>query len=303
MRIILAGKHELSVRLFEGLYGKYDNSVGFITCKTERSSQRESLKTKLLEHNIKPLNHDYSHDALLEAVKKFKPDLFISAGFDKIIKPKVIGSIENCVNVHFGMLPKYRGSYSIPWAILNNEEFIGTTLHKIDSGIDSGNIILQTKIKNDWGKSCKELYLEAVNTGLMLVLKYIDMLSTGVSITTISQDERLATYYPTEFLNSFRIPWKQSTNFVYNYIRASYFPPLEPAHTMLGGIKIGVEFPIEYVFEKHDHSSSKIVEFAGHYWVTALNGMIRPISIIRDGKRHMFDNYITTNNLYSKNLD
>ena len=68
-------------------------------------------------------------------------DVFISVMYDKLIDESFIASKKACFNFHPGILPKYRGSGAYSWSIINEEDFTGVTLHKIDVSIDHGNII------------------------------------------------------------------------------------------------------------------------------------------------------------------
>ena len=74
--------------------------------------------------------------------------LALSYGFGIIFKKKIINNFEKGIwNLHASILPNYRGRHPIAHAILNDEEFIGATIHKIDEKIDLGYIISQGKVK------------------------------------------------------------------------------------------------------------------------------------------------------------
>ena len=167
MRALLAGKHELGCQIWKFLNSQAHVICGVITCRTEKKdSARLSLKKEIEKANVKPLNKADSYSNFFDAVKNFNPDVFISAGFDWIIKRDLLDLMSKSVNIHFGMLPKYRGMYSIPWAIMNDEKMIGVSLHEISEGIDDGPIIDQKIIVNDPKKSCKDFfqYKEHVHT-------------------------------------------------------------------------------------------------------------------------------------------
>lgn len=294
----MAGKHELSCNLLELLHNT-DCHIDVITSKTENEilDGRESLKRKISLLKIKPLNTDYSYENLLEVVKQAKPDLFISAGYDKIIKKDILEIIPYCINIHFGLLPKYRGSYSLPWAIINNEPYIGVTLHKIDEGIDDGSIIFQEKIRNDYQKSCKDIYLYAVDKGVILVKRFYELYSNNKNIQADSQEETNASYYSPKFPNDYKIDWKQLTIYIYNYIRACHFPPYFPSFTFINGEKVGIEFPVKYLLIRNKDRYGKIIDFDNQFWITTLNGLIQPQKILIDSKRFDFQEFIISNNL------
>lgn len=69
------------------------------------------------------------------------PDLAMSVFYDKIFKSDFINRCKNIINLHNAPLPKYRGVRPINWALKNNENHHGITIHKIHEGIDDGNIL------------------------------------------------------------------------------------------------------------------------------------------------------------------
>ena len=94
--------------------------------------------------NVKSIN-SISTIAML---KELKPDLIIVNG-TRIISNKVINSVDcRLINIHAGITPKYRGVHGAYWAMVNKDyNNIGVTVHYIDTGIDTGQIICQAKIQ------------------------------------------------------------------------------------------------------------------------------------------------------------
>lgn len=100
---------------------------------------------------------------------------FVSLEFDRIIRPNQFLS-RQLFNVHFSLLPAYKGVYTAAWPIMNSERHSGVTLHRIDHGIDTGPIVEQRSftIGNDW--TARDLYLECMNTGTALIANTLEML-------------------------------------------------------------------------------------------------------------------------------
>lgn len=266
--------------------------------------ERTLLIRMLQEREQQPLNKGYSHEDLELAVECFRPDLLVSAGFDKIVRRNVLQRIPRSINVHFGRLPRYRGSWSIPWAILNNESYIGVTVHRIDLGIDSGEILFQETFRNDPLMSCKSLYVNAVDVGVRLVREYIAAVNSDAKEPQgASQLEEEATYYPPEFPYGYRIPWKQTVRFVYNYIRACFFPPYSPAYTVMGIERVGIAFPVRLLHQKEAPAYGTIVEIGGEYWVAVLNGYIAPQTISVNGQNLAFSEYVKTRNMVGRRFE
>ena len=82
----------------------------------------------------------------LQTLYEINDLLFISLEYDEIIKPEMFETNE-LFNIHFSLLPAYKGVYTSIFPILNGEQYTGVTLHKIDSGIDTGAIVDQMKIE------------------------------------------------------------------------------------------------------------------------------------------------------------
>jgi methionyl-tRNA formyltransferase len=84
----------------------------------------------------------------ISELKNIQPDLVIVHG-TRIISKKVLDEV-NCffINIHAGITPRYRGSHGAYWALANNDpEHCGVTVHLVDKGIDTGNILSQCNIK------------------------------------------------------------------------------------------------------------------------------------------------------------
>lgn len=98
----------------------------------------------------------------LDEVYETKIDLFLSLEFDQIVKPEKLKT-DNIYNIHFSELPKYKGMYTSVWPILFADSKSGVTLHKIDSGIDTGDIIAQKVFElseKDRSQDCYRKYID-----------------------------------------------------------------------------------------------------------------------------------------------
>jgi methionyl-tRNA formyltransferase len=121
--------------------------------KEARTRYREIINSKSLDLSEIPLNKilnisSINNDIVFSEIKKIKPDLIIVSG-TRLISQNSLEKIEAPLfNIHAGITPMYRGAHGAYWALLNNDkEHCGTTIHKIDAGIDTGNIIKQGIIR------------------------------------------------------------------------------------------------------------------------------------------------------------
>ncbi|TLU67578.1 formyl transferase [Thalassotalea litorea] len=110
------------------------------------------------------------------------PDLIISIRFGKILQPDVIKVPRfGVINLHSGLLPQYRGVMATFWAMLNGEKEIGTTLHTIDdSGIDTGQVIAQSRIPVQRQKSYLWHVLQLYLSAPKLLQNYLQALEKNI---------------------------------------------------------------------------------------------------------------------------
>lgn len=92
---------------------------------------------------------------------EFKSKIIICAGYTSIIPQKILEK-HNLVNIHYSLLPKYRGLHSTAWAIMNGETELGLSIHEMNEYIDDGDIIHQKSFIND-DKSSATHYMELMN--------------------------------------------------------------------------------------------------------------------------------------------
>lgn len=95
-----------------------------------------SLGVRCKSWAIKNIPNDYQITDNLD-----DSDIFFSVFYNKILSQEFILKRKRLFNFHAGILPRYRGSGTINWAIMNKEKETGITLHEIDKGIDQGDII------------------------------------------------------------------------------------------------------------------------------------------------------------------
>jgi len=277
LRVLLAGKHELAHAIFHALTQDRRVVVAAVTSVSESvDSERPGLTTALRETGREALNAGHRHADLRDTVALFRPDVLLSAGFDKIVRADTLGAVGWPLNVHFALLPRHRGSYSIPWAILEDDEEIGVTLHRMGTGIDDGPIVDQRAFPNDRTASARELYDRAVWIGTSLAVDAIARLAEGGALPQRVQDASQATYHPPNYPHAYRAPWAESVRYVANYLRASHFPPYSPAHSMAGEIRVEIEWPVRVRDGAPGVPPGTIFVQEGLTWIAARDGAVSP---------------------------
>jgi methionyl-tRNA formyltransferase len=89
---------------------------------------------------------DVNATASLETLARYEADIFVSMSFNQILKRPIIDlAPQGFINCHAGALPYYRGRNILNWALINDANEFGVTVHYVDEGIDTGDIIAQTR--------------------------------------------------------------------------------------------------------------------------------------------------------------
>lgn len=165
----------------------------------------------------------------LNILKGLNLDLIFSFQYDQIINQKIIDIPKlGAINLHFSPLPKYRGVSPIAWALINGEKEFGVTLHYMDPGVDTGDIISQKNFEIGSIKNARELYNKCEDIGKTLFKDSLEKLSNGNNKRS-PQENTKAIYYPNGSINfeDCEIDFKKSTYMLYNWIRAFIFPPFQ----------------------------------------------------------------------------
>lgn len=148
----------------------------------------------------------------------------MSLEYNRLVDPTKF--VSGCAfNIHFSLLPAYKGCLTSIWPILRGEARTGVTLHLIDSGIDSGDVIDQCEIeiKENW--TSRDLYFEYNRVGFELFKRWISKLICG-DYTAHPQRAEGASYYSRKSIDfgNLEINLNQTAWEVRNYVRAMHFP-------------------------------------------------------------------------------
>ena len=207
---------------------------------------RADTKDQALHDYAKVYGLDYlktqniNSSEFIEKLKKYKCDLFISMSFNQIFKQEIINlPILKTINVHAGKLPFYRGRNVLNWVLINGEKEFGVTVHYVDEGIDTGDIIFQ----NIYEISENDDY----NSILKRAYEYCaDCLEKAVMQTYSGQVKRIkqSTIHPTGFYCGGRemgdelINWDLPSAKIFSFVRALNQPAGPGAKSYINGEEV-----------------------------------------------------------------
>jgi len=153
------------------------------------------------EDNIPIIQGCVNSKTTQDFIKSCKPDLILSAYFHQIIERPTLNIPKiGILNIHPGLLPDYRGAMSYFWALKNEEDLVGVSLHWIDEGIDTGKIIDQQNFKVKPHMTQHQVMIKTAILGSALFRRTVKKILKGKSLDKISIQKQKAAYYslPTE---------------------------------------------------------------------------------------------------------
>jgi methionyl-tRNA formyltransferase len=145
------------------------------------------------KNNIKVLQPEKLDDAFFEELSKTEWDLFVVIAYGKIIPQRIIDLPKfGTINVHYSLLPKYRGATPTESAILNGDAVTGVTIQQMVYKLDAGNILSSTEVAIDTTDTTLTLRDKLNQEALILLPATIKQIFEG-TVTAVVQDESLVT--------------------------------------------------------------------------------------------------------------
>ena len=240
---------------FKKLINDKEIHISFICARHESTDQ--TLRDFSVKNNIDYFAHEnVNSDEFISIIKKYNCDLFVSMSFNQIFKSKIINLTKyKIINCHAGKLPFYRGRNVLNWVLINDEKEFGITVHYVDKGIDTGNIILQKSFQvtdqDNYKTLLNKAYIECAN----ILYDAILMFKKG-KVKSYKQSElNLEGFYckgrkeGDEILN-----WNQTSREIFSFVRAICKPgPCARSYLNKKEIKIN---KVEFLDNAQNHKST-----------------------------------------------
>jgi methionyl-tRNA formyltransferase len=156
-------------------------------------------------------------------LKQFQTDVIFSINYLFIVENNLLKHPKYAINLHGSLLPKYRGRTPHVWAIINGENETGITAHIMEEGCDTGDIVLQKKIKILEDFSGADILNEFKNIYPEMILELIGQIENK-KIKRVEQDNSKATYFGKRTPEDGQINWNWHKERIYNWVRAQAYP-------------------------------------------------------------------------------
>ena len=193
---------------------------------------RNDTKDTFLIDKAKEFGIDYlcpvmvNSDEFYEQSKAYNCDLFVSMSYNQIFRKRIYSLPRyRTINCHAGKLPFYRGRNILNWALINDEKEFGITVHYVDDGIDTGDIIAQNTYPITDEDNYNTLLRVAYQECPKMLYEAIKKIQSGnVHVIKQTSIARYGLYCGMRTMGDEVIDWNSSSRDVFNFVRAVCLP-------------------------------------------------------------------------------
>lgn len=240
MRIGYFGDGPWAHKAFERIVSDDSIEIAFVMVRYDK---RDIILVQLAKQHDIPVElcKNINSKEFMDKVRQYHVDLFVSMSFNQIFKKEMINLPPlGTVNCHAGKLPFYRGRNILNWALINDEKEFGITVHYMDEGIDTGDIILQETYPITDEDDYRTL-LERAYTGCADVLYRALKMVQKNEVSAVRQKEidPVGMYCGMRQPGDEILDWNQPSRDIFNFVRAICIPGPQ-AVSWINGTKIRI---------------------------------------------------------------
>lgn len=238
MRVVFMGTPDFAVKILEAVIAEHE--VVLAVTQPDKPKGRSKVqqfppvKECALRHGIEVFQPKRIRDEeQVEHLRSYAPEIIIVAAFGQILPKSILDMPKyGCVNVHASLLPKYRGASPIQWAVINGEKVTGVTTMRMDTGVDTGDMIAKREVPIDSNETGGSLFDKLADAGAKLCVETMEQLAQQTAVfTPQNHEESTHTSMITKELGC--IDWERSAAEIERLVRG--LNPWPSAYTFLNG--------------------------------------------------------------------
>lgn len=284
------GTPEFAVPSLEALARNSFNIVLVVTQPDKPKGRGRKIASPPVKNTALDLGYEVFQPASIkdntcaDVLASYSPDLFVVIAYGHILPENVL-SIPGtgAVNIHASLLPRYRGPAPIQWAIINREKKTGVTSMFMDSGMDTGDILIKRKTDITPQETAQSLHDRLAVIGAEVLIDTLEGIENR-TISTTPQEHQNATYAPMLTKNDGRIDWKKSAEEIDAFIRG--MNPWPGAFTFYNEMRLKI-FMAEPMPDETQKKPGEVIKwFSGELCVATGQGSLSILEIqSSSGKR------------------
>ena len=225
MRILFMGTPDIAAASLQALLDSGHEVCAVFTRRDKPVGRKQILtappvKQLAAEHGIPVYQprtlRDGSSD---DVIKELAPDIIVVVAYGCIIPPQLLHVAQyGCINLHVSLLPKYRGSAPIQWAVLNGDAGTGVSIMQLDEGLDTGDVLLVEPVSIDPEETSGELFDRVSAVGARTLVTALEKIPAG-ELKPQKQDETQATLAPPLTKEMAQFHFTEDAAHIHNWVR------------------------------------------------------------------------------------
>lgn len=229
MRVVMFGYQTWGHRTLQALLESDHEVVLVVTHpRSEHAYEKiwdDSVAELAEKHGVPVLLRNRPDDAeLLRAIRDAAPDIIVANNWRTWLPPEIFDlPPHGTLNVHDSLLPAYAGFSPIIWALINGEEHVGITAHRMDGELDAGDILLQRSEPVRPDDTATDLFHRTCDLIAPLVRESLDLIASGRAEWT-PQDRSRASFFHKRSVEDSRIDWNWPAEDLERLVRAQSDP-------------------------------------------------------------------------------
>ncbi|MCI8554078.1 MAG: methionyl-tRNA formyltransferase [Clostridiales bacterium] len=225
MRIVFMGTPEFAVPCLERLLND-GHQVTLVVTQADKPKGRghrlqpTPVKACAEAHGVEVFQPEgLRGDEAYRRIEGENPDLIVVTAYGRILPQRILEIPRcGCINVHASLLPKYRGAAPIQWAVINGESESGVTTMQMNTGLDTGDMLLKRTCPIFPDMTAGELHDRLAQEGAQVLSDTLKALEAG-ALRPQKQEEAASSYAPMLDKSLGRIDWTLPASVLHNRVR------------------------------------------------------------------------------------
>ena len=295
MRVVFIGTGEIGLPVLRWLLGSKEHELVGVVTQPDKPAGRDQriqappIKAALADVAIPILQPErIKRDDAVGAIAGWDADVIVVMAYGQIL-PRAVLDLSHiaCLNLHASLLPRYRGAAPIQAAIMSGDSETGITVMYMDEGLDTGDILLQSRIAIAGDETGGSLHDRLAEIAPATLKDSLEQLGKGIA-PRVPQDSAQATHAPKLEREDGRIEWGDSAEVIERKIRA--FDPWPGSFGILRG-PAGPERKLKFFRASVVHPSrlqpGELAVSSEEIFVGAGRGALRLDAVQLEGKKRM----------------
>jgi len=286
MRVVFFGTPEIAIPALDALLDSRQEVVGVVT-RPDRPRGRSGkpvespVRSRAQSAGLRVLTPERPEgEGFLAKLAGLAPDCIATCAYGGILAQSVLDlPPRGCVNLHFSLLPAYRGAAPVQRALLAGERTVGVCTFRMTAGTDEGPIYASLPVEVDLEENSGDLKNRLAVLGAGLLLGTLDGIEEG-AIVPVEQDHDLATYAPKVTPAEAQLDWRWPAYRLARAVRA--FTPSPGAWTLMRGHRLKV---LRARAVDGRSGGAGVIELGAELRVGTGEGWLELLAVQMEGKR------------------